>query len=96
MVSNYTAVMNSVKHTCRESLPVKQRSSINDYAVPGRNEDAQGRHEAARDAFFTWVMVSKVQPGLEYMLTKNTSTQFKLAVKNICISCFIAGNIKTQ
>ena len=57
----YNAVMSSVRQAGIECLPSKCYNVQDDHITPGWNEIVCDKHQAARDAFSTWVVLGKPQ-----------------------------------
>ena len=41
----------------------------------------EGKHQLARDAFYTWVISGRPRQGPEFCVMKNSRAQFKLALR---------------
>jgi hypothetical protein len=77
----YNSVMSCVRQTGLDCLPSKCYNVRDDHINPGWNEIVCGKHQLARDAFYTWVISGWTRQGPEFCAMKFTGAQFYLALR---------------
>ena len=77
----YNTVGSRMRQAGLGCLPTKCYNVHDDHIIPGWNEIVRGKHQLARDAFYTWVISGRPRQGPELCVMKNSRAQFKLALR---------------
>lgn len=78
----YNDVISCINETCSKVVPCRKlKGTASDYIVPGWNDFARDKYDAARSAFLDWVQAGKPRQGTLNSIMRRTRAHFKLALR---------------